>query len=156
MPINRPNRARLGIPALAVLMLAMAGCLAGPSGPFSQADPAGFWAGLWHGFIVWLTFVLSLFSDVKIYAAHNTGWPYDLGFIMGMACCLGGGTGGACNKSRKKRSGREWDEIARKVEQKVKREMRSWAEAANGEDWDRVEKKAEQKLKRIIRDWADK
>ena len=147
---------RAGMALLAVLLLGMSGCLAGPSGPFNQADPAGFWAGLWHGFIVWLTFVLSLFSDVKIYSANNTGWPYDLGFILGMACCLGGGTGGACRKQRHKRCDREWDEIAQKVEQKLKREMRTWAGADETEGWDHVEKKAEQKLKRIIKDWADK
>ena len=150
---------RLGNWALAGILVAglgMAGCMAGPSGPFNQADPAGFWAGLWHGFIVWLAFVLSLFTDVRIYAVHNTGWPYDLGFILGMACCLGGGSGHACSRHRKKRSDREWDEIAQKVEQKVKREMRTWAEAEDGDGWDEVEKKAEQKLKRVIRDWADR
>ena len=156
MPGGRRTLTKYGLPAFAALMLGMAGCLAGPSGPFNQADPAGFWAGLWHGFIVWLGFVLSLFTDVKIYAVHNTGWPYDLGFILGMTCCLGGGAGGACRRRNKCRTDREWDEIAQKVELKVKREMRKWAEADQADGWDQVEKKAEGKLKRIIKEWADK
>jgi len=144
--------------AIAVALLTMAlcaGCAAGPQGPYGPADPAGFWAGLWHGLIAWITFIISLFSEVKIYEVNNTGWLYDLGFLLGMTICLGGGGGGACGKAKKDRDEREWEEIAHKVEAKVKREMRQWAEAGHDEDWSEVERKVEDKIKRKIRDWAD-
>jgi len=46
---------------------------------------AGFWAGLWHGLVIVITFVVSLFTrDVNIYEVNNVGWPYNLGFIIGL------------------------------------------------------------------------
>jgi hypothetical protein len=139
--------------ALGLLALA-AGCAAGPQGPFDAQHPAGFWAGLWHGFITWITFVISLFSSVKIYAAHNTGWPYDLGFIIGMACWLGGGGGGSWRASCKRRRDREWEEVGRQVEAKLKRDLAAWAEAGDPADWADIEQKFEAKLRQKVKDWA--
>lgn len=49
-------------------------------------EPAGFWYGLWHGFIIDVSFVCSLFYDsVSIYATHNNGGWYDFGFMIGLA-----------------------------------------------------------------------
>ena len=46
---------------------------------------AGFWAGIWHGFIIIVTFIISLFDKtVGIYEVNNTGWPYNLGFLIGL------------------------------------------------------------------------
>jgi hypothetical protein len=46
---------------------------------------AGFWAGIWHGLIVIITFIISLFnSKIGIYEASNTGWSYNLGFLIGL------------------------------------------------------------------------
>ena len=60
-------------------------------------DPAGFWMGLWHGIISLVTFVISLFnSEVAIYEVNNTGWPYNLGFILGIMIFYGGGSKGTC------------------------------------------------------------
>ncbi len=146
---------KLAAAALGGAALMVCGCAAGPQGPFDAAHPAGFWAGLWHGFIAWITFVVSLFSQVKMYAASNTGWPYDLGFLIGMGLWLGGGAGGACGKAKKSRREREWEEVAAKVEAKVKREMRQWAEAEPEEEWQEVERKLEEKVKRKIKEWAD-
>jgi hypothetical protein len=51
----------------------------------NPGDRAGFWAGIWHGLIIIITFVVSLFTrDVGIYEVNNTGWPYNLGFIIGL------------------------------------------------------------------------
>lgn len=64
-----------------------------------DADPAGFWAGLWHGFISLVTFIISLFNDkVAIYEVANSGWPYNLGFIIGIAIFYGGSSKGSCRK----------------------------------------------------------
>lgn len=62
-----------------------------------DADAAGFWAGLWHGFISLFTFIVSIFNEsVNIYETENTGWPYNLGFILGIAIFYGGGSKGSC------------------------------------------------------------
>lgn len=148
---------KAGVLVLPAALIILTGCAAGPAGPFSAADPAGFWAGLWHGFIAWITFILSLFTSVKIYAVHNTGWPYDLGFIIGMAIWLGGGGSSyGCSRGRRdRRDDADWDQIAAKVEAKVKRDLRVWAEAGEEAEWSEVERKVEDKVKRKIREWAD-
>ncbi|MCU0520279.1 MAG: hypothetical protein MUF84_06270 [Anaerolineae bacterium] len=60
--------------------------VAGPNSKFREpdAEPAGFWAGVWHGMIMPITFFVSLFrEDVGIYETHNTGRGYDFGFLIG-------------------------------------------------------------------------
>lgn len=47
-------------------------------------EPCGFWFGLWHGIIVVISFIGSLFmDDVAIYAVNNNGGWYDFGFMLG-------------------------------------------------------------------------
>jgi len=66
-------------------ILALAGCAAGSEEHFNAGNPADFWAGLWHGFILLFSFIISLFTDsVKVYEAVNVGWAYDLGFLLGV------------------------------------------------------------------------
>ncbi len=147
---------RILLVLLALCCLSMLlGCAAGPQGPYDSGNPAGFWAGLWHGFIAWITFVLSLFTKVQMYSSINTGWPYNLGFLIGMACWLGG-SGSSWKHSRKSSRDKEWDEVAQKVEKKLKRELRDWADSEEGEDWEEVERKVEDKVRRIIKEWAEK
>jgi hypothetical protein len=60
---------------------------------------AGFWAGLWHGLISLVTFIISLFNDqVGIYEVNNSGWPYNLGFILGVMIFFGGSSKSSCRK----------------------------------------------------------
>ncbi|NQV01509.1 MAG: hypothetical protein HQ542_02605 [Bacteroidia bacterium] len=62
-------------------------------------DPAGFWMGLWHGFISLFTFFISLFNnEVGIYEVTNSGWPYNLGFILGIMIFYGGSSKSSCKK----------------------------------------------------------
>jgi hypothetical protein len=64
---------------------------------------AGFWKGLWHGFILLFTFVVSLFNDgVHVYEAHKSGHLYDPGFVLG-AMVFFGGSGGQARKKRRDR-----------------------------------------------------
>ena len=57
-----------------------------------NAAPAGFWAGLWHGLIVPLTFLVSLFDPgVRVYETRNNGRWYDFGFVLGVSIAFGGG-----------------------------------------------------------------
>ena len=137
------------------LIITAHGCAAGPEGPYTLENPAGFLAGLWHGFIAWITFILSLFSEVRMYSIHNTGATYNLGFLLGMACWLGG-WGGSWKCSRKSSEEKKWEEVAEKVEAKIKREMRKWAETEEDDDWSEVEKKVENKVRKMLKDWAEK
>ena len=78
----------VGLGALALLL---AGC-AGPNplqGTVGTKGVAGFWAGLWHGIICPISFVISLFNHhVRIYEVHNRGTLYDLGFLLGASASL--------------------------------------------------------------------
>ena len=81
-----------------VLMLlnVLAGCAPGSNlfkGTASEHSVvAGFWLGLWQGFIAPLVFVASLFkSNLGIYEVHNNGAWYNFGYLFGLAYFFGGG-----------------------------------------------------------------
>lgn len=72
--------------------MANALAIAGPDSKYQQpgAEPAGFWAGLWHGLISPITFFISLLTpDVRIYETNNRGRLYDFGFIIGVSGAFG-------------------------------------------------------------------
>lgn len=86
-----------------VFALLLAACTAGVNPevdvPAPDGDIAGFWMGLWQGFIAPITFFISLFTDtVNIYEVHNSGNWYDFGFVIGAGLLLSGGIFG--RKSR--------------------------------------------------------
>lgn len=65
-----------------------------------EAQPAGFWAGLWHGIILPITFLVSLFNvNVRIYETQNRGRWYDFGFLLGASISLGGSSASTCEVS---------------------------------------------------------
>jgi hypothetical protein len=75
--------------------------LAGPNSKYQQpgAEPAGFWIGFWHGIIMPITFIVSLFNpDVGIYETNNNGGLYNFGFVIGATGS--GGTGGAATRTQ--------------------------------------------------------
>ena len=87
----------VGLIGLAFLLAA---CAAGANPEVGVAaqggDVAGFWAGLWHGIISPITFIVSLFTeDVSVYEVHNNGNWYDFGFVLGAGILFGGGFLGA-------------------------------------------------------------
>jgi hypothetical protein len=98
---RRGSTRPLRLVALLVIALFIAtACAAGPNSavdvPSTEGEVAGFWLGLWHGIIVPVTFIVSLFSDtVSVYEVHNTGGWYDLGFLLGASVFLGGSGAGA-------------------------------------------------------------
>jgi hypothetical protein len=70
--------------------------IAGPDSTFKApgAAPAGFWAGVWHGMIMPITFFVSLRNPgVRIYETHNAGKGYDFGFLLGASIAFGGTSG---------------------------------------------------------------
>jgi len=99
MRAEAKRRARLTA-SLALAALVLAACAAGANSavdtPAADGDVAGLWMGLWHGLIVPITFVVSLFTEnVSVYEVHNSGGWYDAGFVLGAACSLGGSGAGA-------------------------------------------------------------
>lgn len=93
------NKSTLALAALLVLTaLVLAACAPGTN-PMENVPPdggsvAGFWLGLWHGFIAPVTFVLSIFRpDVNLYEVHNNGIWYNLGFAIGASILFGIGHG---------------------------------------------------------------
>ena len=91
---------------LVLLLLAMlTACAPGPNNLQDTAGPrdtvAGFWLGLWQGFIAPFVFVISLFkSGLNIYEVHNNGVWYNVGYLFGLASIFGGGG----HKARRHRS----------------------------------------------------
>jgi hypothetical protein len=72
--------------------------IAGPNSKYKlpEARPAGFWAGLWHGLLLPITFLVSLFvPGVRIYETNNRGLWYDFGFVLGASSSLAGGSSAA-------------------------------------------------------------
>lgn len=54
-------------------------------------DAYGFWGGMWHGMIIWFSFIGSWFSDdIAVYAYNNTGGWYNFGFLMGIGSSASG------------------------------------------------------------------
>jgi len=82
--------------------LLLSSCAADPNPVAGTGeDPAGFLLGLWHGVILPVTFVISLFTDdVSIYEVVNSGNWYDFGFVLGAIVSLGGGGAGAGTRKR--------------------------------------------------------
>ncbi len=90
-----------------LVLLLLTACAPGPNPEIGTAGaaeaPAGFWLGLWHGVIVLVTFVVSLFTDdVTVYEVHNAGNWYDAGFVLGLTISLGGSSAGGGRAARRR------------------------------------------------------
>ena len=80
-----------------LLLVVLSSCA--PGNERFDVVTAGFWMGLWHGFISFFTFIISLFSDnVNIYEVNNNGGWYNFGFILGVSIFFGGGSKGTCRR----------------------------------------------------------
>jgi LPXTG-motif cell wall-anchored protein len=82
--------------AILAALLVVSACAPGPNSLEKTADAdgttAGFFFGLWHGFISPVTFIVSIFSrNVRLYEVHNTGTWYNFGFVLGAGLFLSGG-----------------------------------------------------------------
>lgn len=64
------------------LIVVLAGCATQPVNEY-PADAPGFFSGLWHGLVLPISIVFSFFGEIRIYAFPNSGWFYDLGFVIG-------------------------------------------------------------------------
>ncbi|HWT75895.1 MAG TPA: hypothetical protein VN258_14420 [Mobilitalea sp.] len=80
--------------ALAILVflvsLTLAGCIPG-DGTYTAEDPAGFFWGIWHGWIAPISLIVGLFNkNIRVYEVMNTGWAYDFGFYIAVISGFGG------------------------------------------------------------------
>ena len=82
-------RRRLAFLALCLVVLAVSRCAHQPA-PATH-DLPGFWSGLLHGFLIFFSFVGSLFTQIRIYEFPNSGGWYDFGYLLGASMFLGGG-----------------------------------------------------------------
>jgi hypothetical protein len=88
-----------------LLLSILAGCAPGLNQSKGTANDhdgvAGFWFGVWQGFIAPFVFVVSLFkSGLNIYEVHNNGAWYNFGYLFGLACFFGGGGNRAARRRR--------------------------------------------------------
>ena len=75
---------------LILLMAAFSGCTPG-DGTNTEAKLAGFFSGIWHGWIAPVTLIISLFNkNIGIYEVYNNGFLYDLGYYMAIISGFGG------------------------------------------------------------------
>jgi ABC-type multidrug transport system permease subunit len=75
---------------IVLTLMLLTACTATQPAVSPDGDVPGFWLGLWHGFIAPVTFIISLFSSIRIYAFPNTGLWYDFGFMLGISGFSGG------------------------------------------------------------------
>jgi len=99
--MKHPYRVVFWVLLAVVTALLFASCLPGDGKATSQS-PAGFFSGVWHGWIAPISLIVSIFNHkIRVYETVNSGWWYDLGFYIAIV----GGFGGFA-LSRKVRRGR--------------------------------------------------
>jgi len=90
MTTNAKSTVRRWLPlALVFGAAALASCAHQPD-PVGGATPPGFFLGLFQGLTAPFTLFLGWLWDGRIYAFPNTGWFYDLGFMLGLSAWGGG------------------------------------------------------------------
>ena len=59
-----------------------------------REEPAGFWKGVWHGFVSPISLLAIAFGneDIGIYETYNTGNWYNFGFLLGAGALVSGGS----------------------------------------------------------------
>lgn len=84
--------------ALMLLCLLLSACA--PGNERFQSKPAGFFWGIWHGWIAPVSLIWHLFDHkINIYEPNNTGFWYQLGFYGAIV----GGFGSLSLTRRKKK-----------------------------------------------------
>lgn len=85
---------------LIVCLLLLAACAPGTERFKDKDKPAGFFWGIWHGWIAPVSVVWQLFNpSVRIYEGNNAGWAYDFGFYIAV---VGGFGSAALSRKRRK------------------------------------------------------
>lgn len=73
-----------------MVTLLLTGCIPG-DGTNTQANPAGFFWGIWHGWIAPISLIIALFrKGIRVYETANQGLIYDFGFYIAVISGFGG------------------------------------------------------------------
>ena len=76
--------------AILLFCVLLTGCAPG-DGKNTEANPAGFFWGVWHGWIAPVSLIVSIFNKgIGIYEIHNNGFLYNLGYYMAVISGFGG------------------------------------------------------------------
>lgn len=71
-------------------LFTLSSCIPG-DGKATVDHAAGFFWGIWHGWIAPVSLIIGLFNhEIRIYEQMNTGWWYDFGFYMAIISGFGG------------------------------------------------------------------
>jgi hypothetical protein len=85
---------------LVLCLILLSSCAPGVNGR-SEDNRAGFFMGIWHGWIAPVTLIWQIFNhNVRVYDVYNTGWWYDFGFYIAI---VGGFGCVAFSRKRKRR-----------------------------------------------------
>jgi len=86
----KPVKIALFCIVISLSLLLLSGCVPG-DGVKNADNPAGFFSGVWHGWIAPFSLIYSLFNrNIGIYEIYNTGFWYDLGYYMAIISGFGG------------------------------------------------------------------
>jgi polyferredoxin len=83
---------KLALILILVLITAflLTSCIPG-DGKHTAQKPAGFFWGVWHGWIAPVSVIVGIFNkDIRVYEVNNTGWWYDFGFYIAIIAGFGG------------------------------------------------------------------
>ena len=113
--MNSHNFRLIKLLILIPFILLLSSCAAGDA-QFTQDNTAGFWYGLWHGIIAFISLIIHIFNEnITVYEINNTGGWYDFGFLLGVIFIWGGSSHVTCKSAANKKREKEWDEIGEKV-----------------------------------------
>ncbi|MEM3074947.1 MAG: hypothetical protein QW727_03335 [Candidatus Pacearchaeota archaeon] len=100
-----------------------------PGHLYWENNKAGFVAGLIHGIIAPIMMILAIFTKFTMYESNNTGFLYNVGFLIGLLLVWGSGASGTTHivknyyniRKEDKNSEREEEEkIEKIVDKKLK------------------------------------
>jgi len=75
---------------LVIVIFFFSSCAPG-SGSSTTENPAGFFTGVWHGWIAPVSLIWGIFNkSIRVYEPINTGWFYDFGFYIAIIGGFGG------------------------------------------------------------------
>ena len=84
------NTPKLVCILLLIAFITIVGCIPG-DGKHDDGNPAGFFWGIWHGWIAPISLIWGIFDPyIRVYEYKNTGWWYDFGFYIAIISGFGG------------------------------------------------------------------
>ena len=76
--------------SLLIIMILLTGCVPG-DGTNNAQNNAGFFWGIWHGWIAPISLIIGLFkNNIRMYETYNLGWWYDFGYYIAVISGFGG------------------------------------------------------------------